>query len=48
MAPHLDQAKPVIAADKPLYIDKPVAATLAEAQTIYALAEEAGVPIFSS
>ena len=46
--PHLDQAKPVIAADKPLYIDKPVAATLAEAQAIYALAEEAGVPIFSS
>jgi predicted dehydrogenase len=46
--PHLEQAKPVIAAGKPLYIDKPVAASLAEAGEIYALAEAAAVPIFSS
>lgn len=46
--PHPEQARPVIAAGKPLYIDKPVAATLAEAREIYARAAAAGVPLFSS
>jgi predicted dehydrogenase len=46
--PHLAQARPVIAAHKPLYIDKPVAGTLADAREIYRLAAAAGVPIFSS
>ncbi len=46
--PHLAQAKPVIAAGKPLYIDKPVAGSLADALEIFRLAKEAGVPVFSS
>lgn len=46
--PHLAQAKQVIAARKPLYIDKPVAASLAEAEEIYTLAEATKVPVFSS
>ncbi len=46
--PHLEQARIVIAAKKPLYIDKPVAGTLRDALEIYRLAEAAGVPIFSS
>ncbi len=46
--PHLDQARQVIAAKKPLYLDKPVAGTLRDALEIYRLAEDAGVPIFSS
>jgi hypothetical protein len=46
--PHLEQARIVIAAKKPLYIDKPVAGTLRDALEIFRLAEAAGVPIFSS
>lgn len=46
--PHLAQARPVIAAKKPLYIDKPMAATLADVLEIFRLAKEADVPIFSS
>jgi predicted dehydrogenase len=46
--PHLEQARKVIAAGKIVYIDKPVAGTLRDAIEIYRLAEEAGVPIFSS
>jgi len=46
--PHLAQAKAVIAAKKPLYIDKPVAGTLADALEVFRLAQEAGVPIFSA
>ena len=46
--PHLEQARPVIAAGKPLFIDKPVAASLADAIEIYRLAEAAKVPCFSS
>lgn len=45
---HLEQAKPVIAARKPLFIDKPLAATLEDAREIARLAKEAGVPWFSS
>lgn len=45
---HLEQARPVIAARKPLFIDKPLAASLADAITIFRLAEEHRVPIFSS
>lgn len=45
---HLAQAREVIAAGKPVYIDKPVAASLADARQIYALAEARGVPVFSS
>ncbi len=46
--PHLAQARPVIAAGKPVFIDKPVAGSLKDAIEIYRLAREAGVPCFSS
>jgi predicted dehydrogenase len=46
--PHLEQARPVIAAGKPLYIDKPVAGSLADAVAIFRLAERHKVPCFSS
>jgi Oxidoreductase family, NAD-binding Rossmann fold len=45
---HLEQAKLVIAAHKPLFIDKPMASTLADAREIAKLAKAAGVPWFSS
>jgi len=46
--PHLEQVKPVIAAGKPVFIDKPVAASLADTIAIYRLAEKHKVPVFSS
>lgn len=46
--PHLAQARPVIAAGKPLFIDKPMAASLADAMQIFRLAKEKGVPCFSA
>jgi hypothetical protein len=45
---HLQEAIPVIKAGKPLWIDKPVAGSLADAIAIYKLAEEHKVPCFSS
>lgn len=45
---HLEQARQVIAAKKPFYIDKPVAASLADTIEIFHLAQEANVPCFSS
>ena len=46
--PHLAQVRPVIAAHKPVFIDKPLASTLEDAREIARLAREAGVPWFSS
>ncbi len=46
--PHLAQARIVIAAKKPLYIDKPVGGTLRDALEILRLAQDAGVPLFTS
>lgn len=46
--PHLAQARPVIEAGKPVFIDKPVAGTLRDALEIYRLASERKVPVFSS
>ena len=46
--PHLEQAKPVIAAGKPLFIDKPMAASLADVLEIFRLASEKKVPVFSA
>ncbi|QEG02415.1 Inositol 2-dehydrogenase/D-chiro-inositol 3-dehydrogenase [Stieleria maiorica] len=46
--PHLDQALAVFKAGKPVFIDKPVAANLAEVVAIYRAAEHFGVPMFSS
>jgi biopolymer transport protein ExbD len=46
--PHLEQAKPVIAAGKPLFIDKPMAESLADTLEIFRLAKEKNVPVFSA
>lgn len=45
---HLEEAIPVILAGKPVFIDKPVAASLVDAITIFALAKKHHVPCFSS
>lgn len=45
---HLQEAIPVIQAGKPLWIDKPVAGSLADAIVIYELAKKHNVPCFSS
>lgn len=46
--PHLQQAIPVFKSKKPVFIDKPVAGTLADAIKIFELAEKSGTPCFSS
>jgi predicted dehydrogenase len=46
--PHLEQVKPVFRAKKSVFIDKPVAGSLADAVEIYRLAKESGTPCFSS
>jgi hypothetical protein len=46
--PHLAQARQVIAAHKPMFIDKPLASTLEDAREIARLAKEAGVPWFTT
>ncbi len=45
---HLDQVRPVFAAHKPVFIDKPLAASYEDAKEIARLASAAGVPWFSS
>ena len=45
---HLNQAKAVFAAGKPVFIDKPLAASYQDAKEIARLASQAGVPWFSS
>jgi predicted dehydrogenase len=45
---HLEQLKPVLLAGKPVFIDKPVAGSLAEALLIFELAKKYKVPCFSS
>jgi hypothetical protein len=46
--PHLQQVLPVLKAKKPVFIDKPVAASLADVIAIYRQAKENNVPCFSS
>ena len=46
--PHLKQAKPVIEAGLPLFIDKPLAGSLKDAIAIFELAEKKNVPVFTS
>ena len=45
---HLEQLRPCLAAKKPVFIDKPVAASLKDAIAIYNEAKAAGVPLFCS
>lgn len=45
---HLEQVKPVLAAKKLVFIDKPLAANYQDAREIARLAKEAGVPWFST
>lgn len=46
--PHLQQLLPVLKAGKPVFIDKPVAGSLADAIQIFELAKKYKVPCFSS
>jgi hypothetical protein len=45
---HLEQAREVIAAGKPLFIDKPMAASLTDVIAIFEAAEAKKVPVFSA
>ncbi|MSR59175.1 MAG: Gfo/Idh/MocA family oxidoreductase [Planctomycetaceae bacterium] len=45
---HLEQARPVFAAKKPMYIDKPLAASLADVLAIAELGKEHGTPWFTA
>ncbi len=44
---HLEQVKPVFAAHKPVFVDKPLASTLADAREIARLGKETNTPWFS-
>ncbi|MFC1757938.1 Gfo/Idh/MocA family protein [Planctomycetota bacterium] len=46
--PHLEQIRPVLAAKKPVFVDKPAAGSLADVLAIYREAAAANVPVFSS
>ncbi len=46
--PHLEWARPVIEAGKPLFVDKPLAGSLADCIELFRLAKEKQVPCFSS
>jgi predicted dehydrogenase len=46
--PHLAQVTPVMKARKPVFVDKPLAASLEDARQIVARAKETGTPFFSS
>lgn len=43
--PHLEQVLPVLKAKKPVFFDKPIAASLVDAAKIVQVAEEAGVHV---
>jgi hypothetical protein len=46
--PHLEQVRPALKAHKPVFIDKPIAGSLADALQIAQLVKETGTPCFSS
>jgi hypothetical protein len=46
--PHLEQVKPVLKARKPVFIDKPIAASLRDTLEIFRLAQAGNVPVFSA
>jgi predicted dehydrogenase len=45
---HLEQALPVLKAGKRLFIDKPIASSLADAMSIFEAAKKYNTPVFSS
>lgn len=45
---HLEQALPVIKAGKPMFIDKPIAASLKDAISIFEASKKYNAPVFSS
>lgn len=46
--PHLEQAYEVFKAGKPMFIDKPIGANLAQAIAVFELSRKFNVPVFSS
>jgi hypothetical protein len=46
--PHLDQVRPVFAAKKRVFIDKPLAGSLKDGREIARLSKESGTPFFSA
>jgi predicted dehydrogenase len=46
--PHPHQARPILEARKPVFIDKPIAASYREARDLLLLAEELGTPAFGA
>jgi len=46
--PHLEQARPVFAAKKRVFIDKPLAGSLKDGREIARLSKESGTPFFSA
>lgn len=46
--PHLSQARPALEAGKPVFIDKPLAGSFADAKAIVALSKKLNVPFFSA
>ncbi|HEY2252701.1 MAG TPA: Gfo/Idh/MocA family oxidoreductase [Planctomycetaceae bacterium] len=46
--PHLEQVLPVLKAGKPVFIDKPIAGSLADAVAIFEAAKKYKAPVFSS
>jgi predicted dehydrogenase len=46
--PHPAQARPVLEARKPVFVDKPVAASYREARDLYRLADQWGTPMFGA
>lgn len=46
--PKLEQLKPVLAAKKPVFLDKPMSSSLRDVMQMFEMAAEAKVPIFSS
>jgi predicted dehydrogenase len=46
--PHLEQVLPVLKAGKPVFIDKPIAASLSDAVAIFEAARKYKTPVFSS
>jgi predicted dehydrogenase len=45
---HPEQAKPVLEARKPVFVDKPLAASVHEAREMYRLAARTGTPMFGA